>query len=49
MNEGSAGSEVVEVRDGEAGSARERKVHGFVDNFSQDSKAIINQLFYFFL
>jgi len=33
-NERSDGSEVVEVRDGEAGKARERKAHGFVVNFS---------------
>jgi len=31
LKERSDGSEVVEVRDGEAGSARERKAHGFAE------------------
>ncbi|HEY5369528.1 MAG TPA: hypothetical protein VIJ75_11095 [Hanamia sp.] len=35
----------AEVRDGVAGSARERKAHGFV---VQDSKALNNEDSYFF-
>jgi hypothetical protein len=34
LKERSDGSEVVEVRDGVAGSARESKAHGFVVSFS---------------